>query len=66
MAFQERQRHRVREEAKLLDRLWRAARGPARSKGQSGKPRGPRGKNPSPLLAVALNDPVYARIDGDP
>jgi len=33
-------------------------------KGQSGSPRGPRRKNLSALLAAALNQPVYATIDG--
>ncbi|MBV8120369.1 MAG: hypothetical protein JO081_10600 [Alphaproteobacteria bacterium] len=33
-------------------------------KGQSGNPRGPRGKNLSALVIAALNEPVYATIDG--
>jgi hypothetical protein len=33
-------------------------------KGQSGSPRGPRPKNLPALLAAALNEPVYAMIDG--
>ena len=33
-------------------------------KGQSGNPRGPRRKDMSSLLIAALNEPVYATIDG--
>jgi hypothetical protein len=33
-------------------------------KGQSGNPRGPRRKDMSALLIAALNEPVYATIDG--
>ena len=33
-------------------------------KGQSGNPRGPRRKDLSALLIAALNEPVYATIDG--
>ena len=33
-------------------------------KGQSGNPRGPRGKNPAALLVAALNEPVYVTTDG--
>jgi hypothetical protein len=33
-------------------------------KGQSGNPRGPRHKDLSALLIAALNEPVYATIDG--
>jgi hypothetical protein len=33
-------------------------------KGQSGNPRGPRRKDLSSLLTAALNEPVYATIDG--
>ena len=33
-------------------------------KGQSGNPRGPRRKDLSSLLVAALNEPVYATIDG--
>ena len=33
-------------------------------KGQSGNPRGPRRKDLSSLLIAALNEPVYATIDG--
>ena len=33
-------------------------------KGQSGNPRGPRRKDLSTLLTAALNEPVYATIDG--
>jgi len=33
-------------------------------KGQSGNPRGPRGKSLPTLLAAALNEPVYLTIDG--
>ena len=41
----------VRDEARLANRLWQATRGP-------------RGKNLSALLAAALNEPMYATIDG--
>ena len=33
-------------------------------KGQSGNPRGPRGKNLAALLVAALNEPVYVTTDG--
>jgi hypothetical protein len=33
-------------------------------KGQSGNPRGPRGKTLPALLLAALNEPVYVTIDG--
>ena len=33
-------------------------------KGQSGNPRGPRGKSLPARLAGALNEPVYATING--
>ena len=33
-------------------------------KGQSGNPRGPRRKDLSSLLVAALNEPVYATVDG--
>ena len=33
-------------------------------RGQSGNPRGPRRKDMSSLLIAALNEPVYATIDG--
>ena len=33
-------------------------------KGQSGNPRGPRRKDMSSLLIAALNEPVYATVDG--
>ena len=33
-------------------------------KGQSGNPRGPRGKDLSALLVAALDEPVYTTIDG--
>jgi len=33
-------------------------------KGQSGNPRGPRRKDMSSLLVAALNEPVYATVDG--
>ena len=33
-------------------------------KGQSGNPRGPRGKNLPALLVAALDEPVYVTIDG--
>jgi hypothetical protein len=39
-------------------------RGRPFQKGQSGNPRGPRRKNLSSLLVAALNEPVYATIDG--
>src|SRR5271167_1395243 len=39
-------------------------RGRPFQKGQSGNPRGPRGKNLSALLIAALNEPVYVTIDG--
>ena len=39
-------------------------RGRPFQKGQSGNPRGPRRKNLSSLLIAALNEPVYATIDG--
>jgi hypothetical protein len=39
-------------------------RGPPFQKGQSGNPRGPRRKDMSSLLIAALNEPVYATIDG--
>jgi Family of unknown function (DUF5681) len=39
-------------------------RGRPFQKGQSGNPRGPRRKNLSALLVAALNEPVYATIDG--
>ena len=39
-------------------------RGRPFQKGQSGNPRGPRRKDLSSLLAAALNEPVYATIDG--
>ena len=34
-------------------------------KGQSGNPRGPRGKNLPALLVAALNEPVFVTIDGN-
>ena len=34
-------------------------------KGQSGNPRGPRRTDMSALLIAALNEPVYATIDGE-
>ena len=39
-------------------------RGRPFQKGQSGNPRGPRRKDMSSLLIAALNEPVYATIDG--
>src|SRR6516162_5802560 len=39
-------------------------RGRPFQKGQSGNPRGPRRKDLSSLLVAALNEPVYATIDG--
>jgi Family of unknown function (DUF5681) len=39
-------------------------RGRPFQKGQSGNPRGPRRKDLSALLIAALNEPVYATIDG--
>ena len=39
-------------------------RGRPFQKGQSGNPRGPRCKDLSSLLSAALNEPVYATIDG--
>jgi hypothetical protein len=39
-------------------------RGRPFQKGQSGNPRGPRRKDMSSLLVAALNEPVYATIDG--
>ena len=39
-------------------------RGRPFQKGQSGNPRGPRGKNLSALLIAALNEPGYVTIDG--
>ena len=39
-------------------------RGRPYQKGQSGNPRGPRRKDMSSLLIAALNEPVYATIDG--
>src|SRR6516165_6064134 len=39
-------------------------RGRPFQKGQSGNPRGPRRKDLSSLLTAALNEPVYATIDG--
>jgi len=39
-------------------------RGRPFQKGQSGTPRGPRRKDLSALLIAALNEPVYATIDG--
>jgi Family of unknown function (DUF5681) len=39
-------------------------RGRPFQKGQSGNPRGPRRKDLSSLLIAALNEPVYATIDG--
>ena len=39
-------------------------RGRPFQKGQSGNPRGPRCKDLSSLLIAALNEPVYATIDG--
>ena len=39
-------------------------RGRRFQKGQSGNPRGPRRKDLSSLLIAALNEPVYATIDG--
>jgi len=39
-------------------------RGRPFQKGQSGNPRGPRRKNLSALLIAALNEPIYATIDG--
>ena len=39
-------------------------RGRPFQKGQSGNPRGPRRKDMSALLIAALNEPVYATIDG--
>jgi uncharacterized protein DUF5681 len=39
-------------------------RGRPFQKGQSGNPRGPRRKDLSALLTAALNEPVYATIDG--
>ena len=33
-------------------------------KGQSGNPRGPRGKSLPALLVAALNEPVFVTIDG--
>jgi hypothetical protein len=39
-------------------------RGRPFQKGQSGNPRGPRGKNLSALLIAALNEPVYVTING--
>src|SRR6516225_7334025 len=39
-------------------------RGRPFQKGQSGNPRGPRRKDLSTLLTAALNEPVYATIDG--
>ena len=39
-------------------------RGRPFQKGQSGNPRGPRRKDMSWLLIAALNEPVYATIDG--
>jgi len=39
-------------------------RGRPFQKGQSGNPRGPRRKDMSSLLIAALNQPVYATIDG--
>ena len=39
-------------------------RGGPFQKGQSGNPRGPHRKDMSALLTAALNEPVYATIDG--
>jgi len=39
-------------------------RGRPFQKGQSGNPRGPRRKDMSSLVIAALNEPVYATIDG--
>ena len=39
-------------------------RGRPFQKGQSGNPRGPRGKNLSALLIAALNEPAHVTIDG--
>jgi hypothetical protein len=39
-------------------------RGRPFQKGQSGNPRGPRGKDMTSMLNAALNEPVYATIDG--
>ena len=39
-------------------------RGRPFQKGQSGNPRGPRRKDLSSLLVAALNEPVYATVDG--
>ena len=41
-------------------------RGRPYQKGQAGNPRGPRRKDMSSLLIAALNEPVYATIEGKP
>ena len=62
--YRKAKRQHVRGEARFPDRLRQATAGPVFPAGQSGNPRGPRRKDQSSLLTAALNEPVYATIDG--